>query len=213
MKKYGILLGTAALLASASTAWAQTPSPNGIFDSVAVYAGQGVDHDLGSLPGAIIHGRVNWDPTHFIAVGLGKTAGALGEWSDRLRSTPLAGIRYGYEALLVKHRGLQSNAELGAAFLLRSPDLNLGPLAANLAAGGGLSYALGTPSYEDGPLNNPQQRYRLQYLGLWETEWRVRGIDHLSLALRVHHRSGIYGIIAPRHVGSNFLAAGLRYRF
>jgi hypothetical protein len=30
---------------------------------------------------------------------------------------------------------------------------------------------------------------------------------------RIHHRSGVYGLIAPSGVGSNFVVAGLRYKF
>jgi hypothetical protein len=34
--------------------------------------------------------------------------------------------------------------------------------------------------------------------------------DKDSLFLRLHHRSGVYGLIAPQHVGSNFITFGLR---
>jgi hypothetical protein len=76
-----------------------------------------------------------------------------------------------------------------------------------------LSYAFGTPVYEDGPKNEPDRHYRLQMLALFEVEWRLRDVENVSLVTRIHHRSGVYGLIAPRHVGSNFLAAGLRFQF
>ena len=115
--------------------------------------------------------------------------------------------------VLVQHRGLQGNAELGAAYMLRTPDLQMGALGVSFGAGAGLSYALGNPSYEDGSTLDPGRRYRLQLLALFELEWRMRGFDNLSLITRVHHRSGVYGLIAPQRVGSNFLALGVRYKF
>jgi hypothetical protein len=34
-----------------------------------------------------------------------------------------------------------------------------------------------------------------------------------SVPVRIHHRSGVYGLIAPRKVGSNFITIGLRRDF
>lgn len=115
--------------------------------------------------------------------------------------------------VLVQHRGLQGNAEIGAAYMLRTSDLQMGALGVNFGAGVGLSYALGNPSYEDGSTLDPGRRYRLQLLALFELEWRMRGFEDISVVTRVHHRSGVYGLIAPQGVGSNFLALGVRYKF
>lgn len=188
-------------------------SADRMFDSVSIYAGQGADHNLRELPGLIITGHLDWDKSYFTALGFGKVQGTLGQAFGTFQSTPLASFRHGYEMLLVQHRGLQSNAEFDAAYMLRAPDLQMGPLGVNLGAGAGLSYALGNPSYEDGPKDDPERRYRLQLLALFELEWSMRGVKNLSVSTRVHHRSGVYGLIAPQHVGSNFLAAGVRYKF
>jgi hypothetical protein len=83
----------------------------------------------------------------------------------------------------------------------------------NLAAGTGLSYAKRKPTYEYGPKDDLERRYRLQLLVLFELEWKLRNMDALTLATRIHHRSGLYGLIAPPLVGSNFITMGLRYRF
>jgi hypothetical protein len=115
--------------------------------------------------------------------------------------------------VLVQHRGLQTNAEIGGAYMLRTPDLEIGPLGVNFGTGAGLSYALGTPSYEDGPKDDPARRYPLQLLVLLELEWRIRDLERFSVVTRVHYRSGMYGLIAPRNVGSNFLVGGIRYKF
>lgn len=125
----------------------------------------------------------------------------------------MAELRQNFELLMLKHHGLQHNAELGAAYLLRTPDLQLGALGVNVAVGSGLSYAVGRPTYEDGPKDDLERRYRLQHLLLFELEWKLRNVDALTFATRIHHRSGVFGLIAPPLVGSNFITVGLRYRF
>jgi len=183
------------------------------FDSVSVYTARGANHNLRELPGKIITKNLDWDQTYFAALGFGKVRGTLGQSIEGFQGTPFESFPHGYETVVVKHSGLQSNVEVGAAYMLKTTDLHLGELGVNFGAGAGLSYALGYPGYEDGPDNDPARRYRLQLLALFDLEWRLAGYDRLSIITRVHHRSGVYGLIAPRHVGSNFLAAGLRYKF
>ncbi|MBU0620464.1 MAG: hypothetical protein KJ795_01320 [Gammaproteobacteria bacterium] len=194
-------------------AGADTVSEKRMYDSVAVYAGQGADHNLQELPGRIVKANLDWEKSYFNAVGLTRANGTLGQGWQVFEGTPLAAIRQGYELVLVQHRGLQDNAEVGAAYTLKTPDLELGALGVNFGSGIGFSYALGNPTYEDGAKDDPGRRYRLQLLLLFDLEWRVSGLAHWSLVTRVHHRSGVYGLIAPPHVGSNFLAAGIRYSF
>jgi len=195
--------------------WASADeSPRAPFlESLAVYVGQGVDHNLLDLPRSILGGDIAWEASYFAGIGLSGTFGTFGEDIPSLGDNPLGKIRHGCEVVVAKHHGLQDNLEAGAAYLLRTPDAHLGWLGVNLAVGAGLSYAFDEPTYEDGPEDNPEERYRLQLLALFELEWRVRGIENLSFVTRTHHRSGVYGVIAPRHVGSNFLAAGLRWGF
>jgi hypothetical protein len=200
-------------LSSAVTAYASTQTTDQIPYAVTVYAGQGSDHNLKQLPKAIISGDVKWEKSYFTSVAFSADRGPPGHGISFFQGTPFASVRYGYEAILTQHRGLQNHLEAGAAAKLTTPDLFIGPVGVNFGAGLGLSYAFGTPSYEDGPINDPTRRYRTQLLFLLDLEWRLRGIDNLSLVTRVHHRSGVYGVIAPQNVGSNFLAAGLRYRF
>ncbi len=184
-----------------------------VFDSLTVYGGQGVDHNLRNIPEAIVSNNIAREKSYFTGVGLGKTGPELGQSFGQFQGTPWAVLRQEYELLLLKHRGLQQNAELGAAYLLRSPDLHMGPVGVNLATGSGLSYAMGTPVYEDGASDNPDRRYRLQLLVLFEMEWKLRSVDALTLVTRIHHRSGVFGLIAPPHVGSNFMTVGLRCSF
>jgi hypothetical protein len=202
-----------AVWCQAAQAQTDSKSSTDVVDSVLVYTAQGADHNLPNLPKALLRGDIKWEPSYFNAVALGKTRGTLGGSFAALKDSPLGDVRHGYEVILAKHHGLQSHVELGGAFNLRSPDLTLGPLAVNAAAGVGLSHAFGTPTYEDGPFDNPTRRYKTQLLILFEAEWKLRYWEQLSIVTRVHHRSGAYGLIAPRNVGSNFLAVGVRYSF
>lgn len=206
-----LLLGCSVLAQAASPVALQ--AEDRLFDAVTIYGGQGADHNLRQIPGVIARGDIEWEKSYFLGVGLGKTGPRLGQSVDLLQGTPLAELKQNYELLLLKHHGLQNNAEIGAAYLLRTPDLQLGPVGVNLAAGTGLSYAMGTPSYEDGPIDDPARRYRLQFLVLFESEWKLTDVNALTLVTRVHHRCGVYGLIAPPRVGSNFMTVGLRYRF
>jgi hypothetical protein len=205
-------LGALLMVPTLSVQAAQ-PGDAALFDAVTLYGGQGVDHNLRQLPEAILSNNIDWDKSYFVGVGLAKTGPKLGDSVGRLQGTPMAELRQDFEVLMLKHRGLQHNAELGAAYLLRTPDLQMGPLGVNLAAGTGLSYAIGRPTYEDGPKDDQERRYRLQLLVLFELEWKLRNVDALTLSTRIHHRSGLYGLIAPPLVGSNFITVGLRYRF
>lgn len=188
-------------------------SSDSLFDSVSVFKGQGADLNLKEVPGAILSGDVPWEGAYFNAAGFSKTSKSLGESFELMHDTIFASIRQGYELVLLKHHGLQKNAEAGIAYSLRSPDLHLGVMSVNFSAGVGISQAFGTPTYEDGSKEKPDQRYNTQQLMLFEFEWRIRGLDNLAIVTRIHHRSGVYGLIAPRHVGSNFFAAGIRYNF
>jgi hypothetical protein len=194
-------------------AQANQESTDGWFDSVSIFAAQGADHNLTELPENIVTGDIAWDKSYFTAITAGKTRGTLGQSIASLNDTPFGAISHGYEVVLVKHRGLQNNLEAGGAYMLRTPTAYLGPVGVNVGTGAGLSYAFGSPNYEDGPKNDPDRRYRLQLLALFELEWRLRDVKHVSLVTRVYHRSGAYGLIAPRNVGSNFLAAGLKFQF
>lgn len=211
-----ILLVTAVTLCSVcQTANAQTEaaSRTTFFDSVMLYTAQGVNHNLRELPGVIVRQDLQWESSYFTALALGKTNGTLGGSIAVLKDSPLENVQQGYEIILAQHRGLQNIIELGAAWMLRTPDWDLGPVAVNVGSGLGLSHAFGTPGYEDGPSGEPDKRYQTQLLVLFDIGWKIRSWDRFTLLTRVHHRSGAYGLLAPSHVGSNFLALGVRYDF
>lgn len=114
------------------------------------------------------------------------------------------------EVLLGQHSGKQTNQEFAFALLLRSrfnisDDVNLG-----ITFGDGLSYASTTPKIET---DNSEDTSRL--LNLLLTEITV-GIpkSKIDVFFRIHHRSGIFGLInGIEKGGSNFHTIGVRYFF
>lgn len=202
------------LLLAPAGALAQSAAPDQrLFDSVTGYSARGVDLNLREFPKAIFRGDLRTEDSWFWGVGLGKTRGTLGQSLPLARGTFVENVRHGYEVVLLQHWGRQDNVELGAAYFLRTPDAALGPLRVNAAGGAGLSHAFGTPAYEDADPSEPDRRYRTQFLLVLETEWSLAQAPAWSLVTRIHHRSGVYGLIAPSKVGSNFVVAGVRYRF
>jgi hypothetical protein len=73
---------------------------------------------------------------------------------------------------------------------------------------------MGDPQWELGPVSEGRPRgedtRQLQfYLGP-EIEFTPQPRSRFHLLLRVHHRSGGYGVISPLGTGSNYLSLGLR---
>lgn len=181
--------------------------------SITLYQGQGVDTNLFEMGPKIVKGDLQFDDTYFTGLGYFHplpNPGVLDRVFEFLR-VPNTGT--GLDAVVVKHYGLQHNWEADLAYSLRFAELKIWKLTLRFGVGFGLSYALGTPGYEDGPRDNPSRRYRFQNYDAYEIEWGIASAPRIGLVTRIHHRSGMYGLIAPRHVGSNFLALGLRYGF
>ena len=113
------------------------------------------------------------------------------------------------EGQLGLHSGLQHHAETTLALAWRSPEMALpGPVRMNLAVAEGVSYALARPAHE-GVVNGLRPRKFLNYLA-FEAEFTHAALPDLALVPRVHHRSGIFGVIAPQRSGSDFIGLGLR---
>lgn len=74
----------------------------------------------------------------------------------------------------------------------------------------GVSYATSVPYIEK--QNNTNVRRFLNYL-MYEVTFARPGCPELQLVLRVHHRSGAYGLYHADNTGSNDIGAGIRYLF
>jgi hypothetical protein len=180
---------------------------------VTPYFGRGADTNLPELPGSLLKGDLHLDDTWFAGAGFAWPQLPPAWFAGALRWIGLERETTAFEIVGVQHWGLQRNFELGALYLLRTPFGHLGSLRARVGAGFGFSYAFARPSYEDGPEDDPDRRYRFQNFDAFELETGLARWPGMSLVGRVHHRSGMYGLIAPSNVGSNFMTLGLRLAF
>ncbi|MFP4026604.1 MAG: hypothetical protein ACLFWL_02305 [Candidatus Brocadiia bacterium] len=116
------------------------------------------------------------------------------------------------EFVLARHSGLQENWECNAAVNLRWETFPWDDYVnSTFSYGLGFSYAFGDPVIEE---EDDQHTHRLLFSmpieltlappAKYDPSW--------DFFIRIHHRSGGYGIIADNQ-GSNFLTSGLRYHF
>lgn len=183
---------------------------NKVIESVYAYWTKGVDENLKEIPGGIAGGDLAVEDTHLYAIG---TFFPL----ESLTPADSDHIEFGLTAVAAKHSGMQSHLELDGAFTAKYNELFPVDsfLNMDLAMGIGLSYAFGTPYYEDPVVNDngTLEYYKLQSYLHFDAEIYTPSLESIHLLLRVHHRSGIYGLIAPSKVGSNFVGVGLAYYF
>ncbi len=188
-------------------------SPSLFADALTVYGAQGIDTNLLSIPGRILTNDLTFEKSYFAGLGYLKSVGTPGVLTELGNFIGASYVSSDIDFIVVKHHGLQENFETDIAYSIHLPPAELSFLSVRFGAAMGFSYAWGTPSYEDGPEGDPERRYRFQNFNSYELEWRHREARHISFVTRIHHRSGVYGLVAPRHVGSNFFALGLRYAF
>ena len=168
--------------------------------AVSLYGAQGLDQDFWEIMG----GEMKRDKSYLAAIDLTFPITEK-EFFDH--------IRFDFHLIMARHWGLQDNFELDISPSIQLFDILPQNRVGNLALtwGIGLSYAFGTPTYEDGPIDDPDKRYRFQGFMLLDLELYHRREQLIRPFIRLHHRSGIYGLIAPKRVGSNFFAIGIRF--
>lgn len=90
-------------------------------------------------------------------------------------------------------------------------------LITSFAWGDGLSYATKEPPVEmdQHSINHGEDYDSSKFLNymLFELALALPQIPEWNLIFRIHHRSGMFGLINGVHGGSNFLGAGLKYKF
>lgn len=80
----------------------------------------------------------------------------------------------------------------------------------SFAIGEGISYVSSVPSVEK--KNNDNTKRLLNYLML-EATFAYPCYPRLQVALRIHHRSGVFGLYHAGNSGSNVIGLGVRYLF
>lgn len=116
------------------------------------------------------------------------------------------------EGQVLRHVGRQDNWEINGLYAVR---FNTFPwddfVDTSFAVGSGLSYATSTPVIEEE--EHPGDTSKLMHYLMFELAFGLPQYPEWSLATRIHHRSGVYGLFGGANGGSNFLASGLRYNF
>ncbi len=160
--------------------------------------------------------RGRWSKTTFLNI-LGRqktdfrdswiTVAGVGKKLSRLGS----GFELEGEVNLGKHSGIQEHGEVNLLAALRYRNFPWDNYIDTSAAfGSGLSYAFSRPPIEVSGRNPVPSRF-LKYM-MFEVEAALHRIPGWHLFFRIHHRSGVFGLIRWRQ-GSNIIGLGLRGRF
>ena len=181
--------------------------------SLAIHGERWADTRLPLLPKNLVTGNLTFDDSWL--GGLVVNWVAVDGWKVPLPFTGKTLARWDVEleGQVIRHYGYQHHTESTAAVVLRTRDfLALGRLPVNFSMGNGLSWAHSKPAYEKGVTNTRGVETRqLQYHLSFETEFFRSAASRFSPFIRLHHRSGIWGVISPQHTGSNYLGIGVRY--
>jgi hypothetical protein len=120
-------------------------------------------------------------------------------------------IRFEAEGQITKYWGVQSHAELNGVLILRwLPFFWDDYLDTSFGIGDGLSYASDIPVLET---DECEETSRLLNYLMVEFSFEIPKKASWDLFIRVHHRSGIFGLFNGVTEGSNLLGAGVRYKF
>ena len=163
---------------------------------MSAYGGKVTDNSIHQ----ILFEDINTVDSEFLVLVLGKNL-----------STYKQLFRIEAEGQLGKYWGLQDHYEFNGAIFFRwlpFPWDNF--LDTSVAVGEGLSYASEIPEIEKE--DNDETSKLLNYLA-FELDFAVPGAPRFNLFTRLHHRSGIFGLINGVDGGSNMLGIGLKYTF
>ncbi len=117
------------------------------------------------------------------------------------------------EAQLAKHYRGQDHWEVNLVAIYRWQYFPWNHrLRTTLAIGDGLSYAAEIPPLEEASKTNVGATRLLNYI-LVETTFAPPEVSDWSLVVRVHHRSGIFGLFDDVEGGSNIIAAGIKFYY
>lgn len=199
----------AALLGILLTGAASAQTENRLWHGT-FYASRWLNTDLTDLPTNAFKGNLSLRDTYFAGAAL--TGVIVPDFTIPVIGTDgILGNSLEVEAQIVRHFGQQEHTEGTLALLYRTPNIGLpGGFAANFAFGEGMSYAFTDPTVEG--LGKVRPHRLLNFL-VFETELSHSSLPGWHLVPRLHHRSGIWGLIAPKYAGSNYVGLGVRYDF
>ena len=122
-------------------------------------------------------------------------------------------MAYEAECQLGFHKGQQSHQELNAVIALRWLQMPWDRFVdSSVAVGNGLSFATDEPPLEKMDQKDNKASRWLYYLYAELAFEPYKGVGW-DMFLRVHHRSGVFGLFHGIDSGSNFIGIGIRYHF
>lgn len=197
------------LLASPATAW----SPSSLFSpcsgdcAVSLYGGTYVEDSLSKILVTRPEFPTTWDyvtDDHLIATAFSREAGWL--WSRHVSLEPEIGIG--------QRSGRQSATELWGALFFRYHGFPWdGVLRTTVALSTGLNWASELTAVErDRNQNDGKGSHWLHFLAP-EVTFSLPDHPDTELLFRLHHRSGIFGLINGASGGAQYATVGFRVRF
>ncbi len=184
LRWFRLLLGVALLLPAAAAAEPQWGAT--LF---------GAELTISSF-GDTLFGEASYDDSYLVGLGLSRKVGGYKDL-----------IGFEVEGQAVKHFGDQDHEEFNALIVARWLPFPWDRfLDTSFAVGEGVSYATADPYLED------KGQQWLNYI-LLEIAFAVPSQPRWDLVVRVHHRSGIFGLYNGVRDASNGLGVGIRYRF
>ena len=119
----------------------------------------------------------------------------------------------GFTADMGKHQGLQENSEIRALWLFCFTSLlpQNSYLDFDFIYGEGFSYAIGTPSFEQALAADPSEHYHFLSSLLLDFDFYIPKYSNIHLFYRIHHRSGVFGLMTPETVRVNFVGFGAKF--
>lgn len=179
--------------------------------SAGVFVGQAVKGNLSDILPRAFTGKLDFQTAYASGVLLRyelAKPGWLSDWSQRHGWPLSSSLEFG----ALQMSGLTHNTELDLDWRPAITFWQPGRFQIETAWGIGLSHSFGKPwsDYED---PEHPQGYKTLFHMTPELALRNEDLPGWSLGLRLHHRSGIYGTVAPRKVGSNHVGLVLMRQF
>ncbi len=133
-------------------------------------------------------------------------------WSYRLNDDP-RDLNWELEGQLVQHFGRQDHQEFNVLLNARWSRFPWDSyLDTSAVLGWGQSLATSVPPLEPRSDRDERSTRLLNYL-LVELDFAPPSRPEWGLVLRLHHRSGIFGLYNGVNGGSNYIGAGIRYQY
>jgi capsular polysaccharide export protein len=171
-------------------------------DSISLFGGKSVDSNLIDFPKKAISNDLEIEQHKIIGIA----------YQQKIQTPVILGKANSHIEYIFANHSPKDLIETVIAYNIQTPSFAISSVHMRLGFSLGLSYVHGTPIFEDGTKEEPGKKYQLLNYNAYEVSL-LDTEDKDSVFLRLHHRSGVYGLIAPQHVGSNFITFGLRKYF